>query len=466
MRESDISERFAKFEFENDPYALVIRGVSLWRLVRNEVGRSLQNLPLSKPPLPLATLFSASIRSLIELSRLKQNQGVYAVRTYSSAMRVRSKSGYEDVYFEQILQAYPSGIRIHSKNTVGFDGRLEKDSGTTVNCTVLPVLGTILARILPVKEGKKEYEKLSSLLEDQFGLTQFSVTRISRVFSSFWWQSRIYEWIIRRLGVRVVIGFSGERALLAASRRLGIRFIELQHGIYTTDDPDCLPSSSIKAVAESALLLPDLLAMYGEYWTKSHRNTAMGYLGRLRAVGAPMIERYRRVRLRDFCANPDHLRLVVTTQGLDREALINFLTDFLDRFCSDCTIFIKLHPIYDVFEAPYLGAFCNDERVQVISGNSEPGVYDLIAKADLHLSIASACHYDAIGMGTPTVVLGLAGHTTVDDLASKGHALFVDSPEKLAELVSRREFRVSDADPEYFFRPDFVQNSMSLIKSL
>ena len=155
MRESDISERFAKFEFENDPYALVIRGVSLWRLVRNEVGRSLQNLPLSKPPLPLATLFSASIRSLIELSRLKQNQGVYAVRTYSSAMRVRSKSGYEDVYFEQILQAYPSGIRIHSKNTVGFDGRLEKDSGTTVNCTVLPVLGTILARILPVKEGKK-----------------------------------------------------------------------------------------------------------------------------------------------------------------------------------------------------------------------------------------------------------------------------------------------------------------------
>ncbi|MBV6410834.1 MAG: hypothetical protein LC123_14135 [Burkholderiales bacterium] len=464
MRESEIASILAKFESENGAYALVVRGLSVWRLLRAPVGLSLQNLPLVIPPLPPADLIAASVRSLINIIRVQSNGARYAVKTYSSALRIMGRNGYEDVYFEQLLREIPNGIRMHSLNAAGFSGRLNGPSKTNLDCTVVPVLGTTLARLFPVKEGEEVFERLSRLLQERFGLVQFSASRISRMFSSFWWQSRIYEWILNRLGVRTVIAAdSGERALLAASHRLGIRFIELQHGVYTPEDPDCLPATSIACVAEPALLLPDVLAMYGEYWTDRHAGTAMGRLGRLHAVGASVIDKFRALRIRDFRTDPNCLKLVVTTQGMDREALIRFLADFLDLYTNPCILIIKLHPVYDVSKAPYINAFSSDPRVQIIGGNAEPSAFALISHSDFHISIASACHYDAIGIGTPTVVLGLAGHTTVTDLVTAGYALFADTPSVLKDIVSGQTSRITDSEPSIFFRHGFVQNLLPLI---
>ena len=51
----------------------------------------------------------------------------------------------------------------------------------------------------------------------------------------------------------------------------------------------------------------------------------------------------------------------------------------------------------------------SDSRVQIVSGHDDPNAYVLIARSDLPLSIASACYYGALGIGAPTLVIGLAG---------------------------------------------------------
>lgn len=462
--ESEAAAILAEFEDQCGAYELAVRGVSVWRLIRAPVGYALQDLPFSVPPLPLAELFAASLRSLRDLLRRPPRTVRYVVKSYASALRVSGEFGCEDVYFEQLLRRVPGGVRLSSLNVAG-EGRQYHPTTASLDCTLIPVLGAVMARLLPVRDGAEVFARLGQELEGRLGLREFSAQRISRMFSSFWWQSRLFEWLLGRLSpLTVVTADSGERAVVAACRRRGIRLVEMQHGVFTADDPDCLPAAALGRADENALLLPDVLALYGDYWVVRHDNTAMGRLGRLRAVGAAVIDRYREVHGVQYRSNPDCPRLVVTSQGLDRDALIRFLADFLASYPAPCELYIKLHPAYDRSPRPYAEALGTDPRVRILMGSEEPNTFELIARADLHLSIASACHFDAVGIGCPTVVLGLAGHEVVYDLVRAGNALFAETPADLAAMVQGRCWtQFARIAPESFFRSGFVENMSELI---
>ena len=69
------------------------------------------------------------------------------------------------------------------------------------------------------------------------------------------------------------------------------------------------------------------------------------------------------------------------------------------------------------------------------------------------MSIASASHYDAIGLGVPTVVLPLQTHELVLPLCRAGHAHFAQTPEALADLVlAWRTLRLPENVSEYYFK--------------
>lgn len=462
--ESEAAAILAEFEDRCGAYELTVRGLSVWRLIRAPVGYALQDLPFSVPPLPWAELFVASVRSLRDMLRRPPRTVRYVVKSYASALRVSGESGHEDVYFEQLLRREPGGIRLSSLNAAGRKA-VYKGPVASLDCTLIPVLGALMARILPVRDGADVFVRLSAELESRLGIREFSARRIGRVFSSFWWQSRLFEWLLGRLSPRtVIVADTGERAVVAACRRRGIRLVEMQHGVFTQDDPDCLPATALGRADENSLLMPDVLALYGDYWVSRHADTAMGRAGRLHAVGAAVIDRYRKMHGAQYRPDPDCPRLVVTSQGLDRDALIRFLAGFLSLYPASCRLCIKLHPAYDPSPHPYAEVLGADPRVRILMGNEEPGTFELIARADLHVSIASACHFDAVGIGCPTVVLGLAGHEVVYDLVRAGHALFAETPADLAAMVQGRCWtplaRVSSED---FFRSGFVENMSELI---
>jgi hypothetical protein len=170
------------------------------------------------------------------------------------------------------------------------------------------------------------------------------------------------------------------------------------------------------------------------------------------------------MRARDFRPSPECPRLVVTTQGIDRDALIGFLSRFLSLYPESCLLTIKLHPAYDISLEHYLIMLGSDSRVRIVGGRDDPNTYELIAESDLHLSIASACHYDALGIGTPTLVIGLAGYPLVQSLLDSGDALFAGDSGALADIVAKRAWvPVATAVSDKYYRHGFVKNMSALI---
>jgi len=464
LTESEVADSLATFENRHRLFELTVCEISVWRLIRFPVGFALQNLQLRPNPLPRRELLLVFFRSICELAIIR-GPAHYAVKSYASALRLHGKSGYEDIYFEELLEKIPGGIRLHTMNARGYWKRRTTGVTATVDCTAILVIGALLARVFPVRNGWAAFEKIATLIKEELGVAGFPAARIRRMFSSFWWQSQLYTWLLRRLDVKTVLAAdTGERPLLKACHATGAHFIELQHGIYTPDHPDALPLTALKETKESCLLLPDAIALYGEYWRMRLACSAMGASGRLFSAGASVIERYREIRRADFMPSPCCPRLVVTTQGIDREALATFLSQFLQIHRAPCRIIVKLHPAYDSSMSFYLHILGSDQRVHVASGLEDPNTYKLISESDVHLSIASACHYDALGIGTPTVVLGLPGYRLVQDLIDAGDALFAPDPEALAEIVRCRSWRAVDAATSgKYYRHGFVENMHSLM---
>jgi hypothetical protein len=215
--------------------------------------------------------------------------------------------------------------------------------------------------------------------------------------------------MLDRLRARaVLVADTGDFGLAIACRRRGIRFIELQHGVFDHEHPDAVPLWAEGSAAE--LVLPDVLACHGTHWIERLAGTHQGS-GIAQPVGNEMIDMAR--ARRDPARRPA-AHLVMTSQGLDAEraaawlqAMVAAAPDGLDWRLS-----IKLHPAYDAGGQAY-AALATHPRVRVIDGAAAPNVYELLADADLHLSITSACHYDAAALGVPSVVMPLAGYESM-----------------------------------------------------
>jgi hypothetical protein len=239
----------------------------------------------------------------------------------------------------------------------------------------------------------------------------------------------------------------------------------MQHGIFNEDHPDALPSWALGGDT-STLVLADALTVYGDYYARQLSGTAVGKLGRVHPVGAPLIELARRKRELEFRPNAGHPVVTFTSQGLAMP-VIAFLRGFLAAYRSPLSLVVRLHPVYDRDATNYQAAFEGDKRVTVQRADEAPWTHEQLAISDLHISVFSACHYDSMGMGTPTAVLALPGHHIVSDLVSSGMAELVQSPVELAALVEARAFKAApEAMSQSLYRPGFAANIRALLETL
>jgi hypothetical protein len=161
----------------------------------------------------------------------------------------------------------------------------------------------------------------------------------------------------------------------------------------------------------------------------------------------------------------DVCSVLFTTQGLDVAGVTAFLAEFLARATPRVPVrlTVKLHPLYDTDPAVYLNALSAfRDRVDVVAGNEGASTFELLRRSHLHLSISSACHYDAIGLGVPTVILPFQSHEIALPLQAAGHAHLARTPQDLAELVAARpSLSVSAEVSEYYFKAGALANILT-----
>jgi hypothetical protein len=450
--------RICEVEQRLDLLRHTVDGWSAWPLIRFEIAKL-----LTATPFPHSRGMSRGQRALLALADLPRliriKNARLLVKTYSSGLLEKSGDRYEDIWFDNVIVAAGSTFKIEMVNNPKFAVRSRRALlRRNLSSSALEIGASILARRRASPEIRSVAGELGSASREELGLESVDEAWIAARLRYFSAMKRVYAALLRRVRPKfVLVADPGEHSLVAAAKENGSVVLELQHGI--NDRSHASYSWTAYAVPYRQIMpVPDRLLLYGEYWRRElDRYSFWG--DSLRVVGSPRMDGYRDVKV---IRPADKCTALFTTQGLDVRRVTEFLRAFLQNLRGRLSLelVIKLHPIFDTDKSIYLDALSSfRDQVEVLAGDEGASTFELLGRANLHMSIASASHYDAIGLGVPTVILPFLTHEIVLPLHRAGHAHFVRTPQELCDLVlGWRELRVPENVSEYYFKSGALSN--------
>lgn len=463
LSEAEAHAVLSEFEDRNRLFHGEVEGTCLWQLARFEVSVQLQRGGLSKPPLSRKRLLGGLARGLVSYL-LPASRPRFLSKTFDSAHRSHSEAGFRDIYFDDLWDSLQGGVKMSSCDTAGYEEQISQASRKPVfDDTAIIAMSALLGRQFPVLRDHPDFEILASLLKIELGIENIDRERLSRLFSVFTWRSRLYQRVLEKFNPEVVLApDSGQFALMKACNNLALPFIELQHGLFTSAHPNALPAHA----SRRAILRPTVLAAYGKFTEESLQDTLLEAEGRIRPVGAAFIEAPAALR-RSLSPVANLKNLVVTTQGIDREKFSDYLATMMEAAGPNVRLNIKLHPAYDSDDTIYRDRLGSDNRVCILTARSSESTHTLVAKSDLHLSISSATHYDALGIGTPTAVVPLASYGSVKTILDHEGAFLAADPWELGVRIRSGGIPiVPEAVRDFFFQSGFVGNMEHLLDAV
>ena len=406
---------------------------SSWSVIRSGVVRRVMRMPLdAAPPSTAAARWRRLRHAVGDAGRFPWlRRSPVLVKTSVSARGDLDGGRSKDVYFDDLIRHLGGAVKIEDDNQATRD-LAPPLIPADLTSTLISMTAERMARRSPPDGTLEQSALFSRILRDELEV-DVSEERIASRLSEFWWMRAGYGRLLGVVRPRVVLTMDPEVALVAAARERGIAAIELQHGVLTRDYISYSYGPYASAYRGS-LPVPDRFLTYGPYWTDEMKAT--GFWGdEVRTTGSISLDAHRSQPPRTTAAI---YRIVVTAQGTDTARLIDFLRAFVraldDRLAYELAI--KLHPIYDTSKEVWVDAFAAFPCVTV--RGREASVYELLSAADLHMSIFSTCHYEAIGLGVATAVVPLYDHEVVLHLVDEGSAILAENPADLADRVVNR----------------------------
>jgi hypothetical protein len=464
LTEIQAASLVSELEQSNGLFDIKLEGYSAWRIVRSKVLNKLQQYPfVDRRPsyLKVEWLFERLLLFIPDIfSILSARQAKFFVKTFSSALNDQVNGHYKDVYFDDVMIMTGGCFKVETLNNLSYSSRRKKALiPAALTTAAIDLIAAFCMLVFPSTACSKAATQIIRILHKEPILVKINIGDIKLTLKRFYWLKRIYTYLLRKVSPsHVLVADSGEFALLAASQECKIRSVEFQHGVFIREHPDALPK--LKISDRSSLLIPDKLFLFGKYWKDQLLESAF-LEDELRVVGNPRIDNFRKIRAGfEPSLHGSPTKILVTTQGVDRERLIDFLSGFTRAADGviKYTLTIKLHPISDRDKSPYLRAFKAYPTVQIFLGSEQPSTFDLLARADIHASIASAVHYDALGLGVPTIIIPLAGHEIIQPLVDAGHAKISHTPEEMLKLVQDlKHISITSDISDYYFAPNSIE---------
>jgi hypothetical protein len=445
-----------RLEEKYDLLQYTVDGWSIWPWIRFSVASELRGLPHgSREKFPYLERIGLAVDDVVRLIVLPKAR--YVVKTNSLPRSEQQDGLYKDVYFDDLLLELGSYYKIEDPvYKVLIKSKKASLVESNLTSTAFTVASQLLAR-LGLPPGVYDVaEGLSRDLNSELTLEYFTPQRLSIACSRFFWSKKFYAWLLRRIHPEYLflITAYGSHDVVAAAKEQGIEVIEFQHGLINRYHPG-YSWSSWAAAYKGQMPIPDRLFLYGEYWKQELM--VNGFWDKeLRVVGSPRIDQYRQSRSKQ----KDHCLIVFTTQNLDTHRLIAFVSQFLEASGnqSDFHLYIKLHPgeqNKDVYET----AFGHQDNVQILLGREPPSTFQLLSQANFHVSISSTCHYEALALGVPTVILPLATFESVIHLYQEGYAFLASTPNDLLEIIlQNRNYRVPVEVSTHYFATGALGN--------
>ncbi|MEZ5446127.1 MAG: hypothetical protein R3F45_10170 [Gammaproteobacteria bacterium] len=222
---------------------------------------------------------------------------------------------------------------------------------------------------------------------------------------------RVRRWLYRllfaRSGVRAVAvtDAGGKTGEVAAAKSLGLPVVEVQHGMFSHDEPDYAWVRAHRGSGR-AMPLPDAIIVFGPLWRRELARNEYWRDQEILLASNPILVSYRRgapVRRRE---RESPLVVLFATQWYVRSDAIAFLGAALDlQRRSGSRVFqlrVKLHPAELAAERDYAalaGTFPED----CVLAPAATEAFAEILQADLVAGYTSMMLLEAIGLGVPAL---------------------------------------------------------------
>ena len=379
----------------------------------------------------------------------------YCVIGYASNRSERRQGRAVDIFFDPLLSTLGDFFKIeHLDNRAFLSAADDAWTPADASSTLLNMLAAVAAQGPVPRRTRQVAAELSSALRSEVGFDIFPVAEVERRILRFARASRIYEAVFDRLNPRflLLVAAYGEHAAVAAAKRRGITVVEFQHGLI---DDAAYSWTEYATPFRSRMPVPDRIFVYGEHWREQLRRRGF-WKEEPRVVGSLRIDHHRSLA----SEHAEGCTLVITTQGLEQERLARFVGETLTlaEDWQDLRVVLKLHHAESDISV-YQNVLGRDQRVQLVPNSAEPSTFDLLRRASFHLSISSTCHYEAVGLGTPTVVLELPGSEMVSDLVERGFAYSAKSPHDVLHILRSAGSRTIDETARgRLFAPNALEN--------
>lgn len=455
----EIEERIRQVEIQYDLLQYQLDGWCAWPILRFEISNLLANLSLvAKRRLRREERVAIALGDIFSL--LKMRNAHYAVKTYTSGLAEQEGNRYKDIWFDDLLNEMGDYYKIETINNPAF---LPRRQSALIKSDLTPTLLDFTAAFLRRLGNQRDAEAiapcLSACIRDKLGIEACTTRWVLARLLFFYWSKKVYVALLKRIRPAYLLTVDpSEYSLVAAAKEQKIQVIELQHGFLDRNQHGAYAWTDYASKYKTRMQIPDRLFLYGEYWKQEL--DANGFWGdTLRTVGSIRMDQYR--KLKTVASKGNRCTLVLTTQGLDVPETISFVKALMEAAANrlDLFLYIKLHPIYETSKEQYMNAFQTDQRVRVLLGSEAPSTFELLSQANLHLSISSTCHYEALGLGVPTVILPFSTHEVVLRLHQVGHAFLVRTPLELLVIAEQwRDLSVPSEVSEQYFKPNALEN--------
>lgn len=432
----ELLDRFLKFEKEHSVFDLQYGEIYYWHLIRSWLFRSLLKGDYDYDDLDrkrgnaqqvLRKTAISMISCFINLKQfpLRKNQCDILFSSPWNLRLVNGKSadifvGYLELDKKYITRTfeYNDSIHISSKRDI---------SSCFIDLKMmLDYLKFIIKKRMKKDNSLQQIEIIINSLNKKLGVDINAAQIKNRIrYSACVYQSyyrNIQKYLVKIEPKSVIMTNAyGLRqfATIRASKELGIKTIELQHGLigqYHVDYNFAEPIGSER-------YCPDYLFTFGEYWSDTCRSP----LGLKKiAVGNRYIEHIEEL-------NKDIIRdhNAVVFYSMKRNDFADFACKFADLVKDlDYKVIFKYHPV-ECGKADY--AQLKDKKITIIDQPTE--VHDFLTRYEHHVSVGSTVLFEGAMRGASIYVWDVSGKEFTNDLTNNGYGQLVKNEHDLFEQI-------------------------------
>jgi len=428
----ELVDKFIRFEEKHNLFEYQLLGVNVWPIIRfrvySKIYQIVNQTQYAHPKQSLKKAIPQIVKTFfISIWKAPFFLGQRDVIIINHKRKIRNDEGYYECKYSEYLNSEDCYVLEAPFNEIH-----PKPSKTTKQVVYIDLIINV-SRIYSIIASKRRLPNkdaepilsLQSLIEKEFAvsITDFKGFVIRAILKH---KALVVLWsyVLKRVKPKkayVVVAYSDiNMPFIEVAKDMGIRVIELQHGIM--GDTHIAYNFASKS---NLNWYPDEIWVWNDYWAASGKFPVS--TENILSKGFPFLDRYKKSFV---CQNDNKKQILIISQGPFSDKLIKIaseLNDVLDS--TKYNIGFKAHPS----EVEACREKCNQLKQKGVNILEESNIYVLFRDSYCQIGVNSTALFEGLEFGLKTFILKTAGSEVFENV--EGVVMF----EKVNEILDSLE---------------------------